>query len=186
MDPRVLPMYFSTDVELDGPDPRQNSMMSIGVVAYRHDGVELGRFYANLLPLPEHAPSPYTTEYFWKKLENQSAWAATQTDQRDPVVVMRELQGWMKQFSGKPTLVASPLRLEDTWLSYYFIHARLDNPFECKIDIGETLKNDGAVPYDIVSKHPYNHNALDDAIHQGETFMNYLALKRERAARNRS
>lgn len=44
-------MYFSVDVETDGPVPGAHSMLSIGVVALGRDLRPVGTFYRRLVPL---------------------------------------------------------------------------------------------------------------------------------------
>jgi len=41
-------LYFSTDIETDGPIPGPHSMLSLGSAAFSSDGVLLGTFSINL------------------------------------------------------------------------------------------------------------------------------------------
>ena len=43
-------LYIVIDIETDGPVPGQYSMLSIGAIA-TNEAVEVGEFYAKLLPL---------------------------------------------------------------------------------------------------------------------------------------
>ena len=45
-------IYFSIDVETDGPIPGPNSLLSLGAVALDNQGNELGTFYRNFKTLP--------------------------------------------------------------------------------------------------------------------------------------
>lgn len=74
-------LYFSTDVETDGPIPGPHSMLSFASACYTADKQLLGTFSANLLPLKGAAPDPKTQEWW----ESQGpAWQALQHHRRDP------------------------------------------------------------------------------------------------------
>lgn len=191
MDPRKAPVYISTDVEFDGPHPDMHSMRSIGAVAYREDGKELGRFYVNLKPLPNHAPDPHTTKDFWEKPEQQAAWEALQHDQREPAEAMQTFADWIGGFTGQPVLVAQPFNIEQRWLGHYFKEFNIEWPFtggdicmrELLLEAMEMLGKDEPAPEEEwLSRHPYTHISLDDAIFQGETFMNMKAWMEQRRA----
>lgn len=181
-DPRRQPVYISTDVEFDGPEPINSSLLSIGAVAYREDGKELGRFYANLLPLPDHHPDPVANHGFWERPAHRAAFETTQVNQRDPKEALQEFADWAQGFTGEPVLAAQPLKIEDRWLTYYFKRFDVESPFKEKICMRDTLLdamkllgNDEPAPNEWLSEQPYTHNALDDAVHQGQTFMTIKA-----------
>ena len=74
-------VYFSTDVETDGPIPGPHSMLSLGSAAYAADGTLLGTFEANLRTLPGAYPHPVTTAW-WR--EHPDAWDACRADTVEP------------------------------------------------------------------------------------------------------
>ena len=193
MDPRRQPVYISVDCEFDGPEPVNNSLMSIGAVAYRYDGKELGRFYMNLLPLPQHEASQETTERFWNDFPD--AFSASQVDRRDPQEVMQTFADWVNGFTGQAVLAAQPLAVEDKWLTDYFQRFNVESPFKDKLcmrqqlmDAMEMLGPNEPVPDSWLSTHPYTHIAIDDATHQGETFVNikrWVETRQQEASQSR-
>ncbi|HYD02216.1 MAG TPA: hypothetical protein VEB22_13395, partial [Phycisphaerales bacterium] len=92
-------VYFSTDVESDGPIPGPHSMLSFASVAIAEGGEVLGAFSANLDLLPGAAPEPATAA-FWA--EHPDAFAATRHGTRPPEVVMPEFAAWVDSVAGKP------------------------------------------------------------------------------------
>lgn len=183
MDPRQQPIYISTDVEFNGGVPSAHSLVSIGAVAYRDDGKELGRFFVNVKPLPNHGTDKRCMD-FWKQYPKM--WGSLQQDQQEPEKAMQDFAAWVKGFTGKPILAAQPLKIEKAWLDYYFKEFGIESPFEeelCMRDIllqALDMLDNGEDNSVWESSHPYTHNPLDDAIYQGESLMNVLKWMRNR------
>src|SRR3982750_2013248 len=106
----AIELYFSTDVETDGPIPGPNSMLSFASACYTADKQLLGTFSANLLPLAGAAPDPNTLAW-WQK--QGPAWEALQQDRQDPAQAMPAYVTWMKglcaQHKGRAVFVAYPV-----------------------------------------------------------------------------
>jgi DNA polymerase III alpha subunit (gram-positive type) len=110
-------IYFSIDIETDGPCPGLNSMLSLGVVALCAKRGELGSFEANLDLLPEASANPKTTSEFWSQWPQQ--YAATRVNTQDPAVVFRRFDRWVQSFGGVPVAVAFPAGFDFSWIWYY-------------------------------------------------------------------
>ena len=70
-------IYVSVDIESYGPIPGDNSMLSIGSVAYDESGLLISTFSANIFPLHAAVENPVTME-FWGK--QPRAWEELQKE----------------------------------------------------------------------------------------------------------
>jgi len=68
-----VPIYVVTDVEVDGPIPGDNSMLSLGSVVVGEDGRILDEFSVSIKPLRDAVADPATIEWFQKF---PAAWQA--------------------------------------------------------------------------------------------------------------
>jgi hypothetical protein len=175
-------VYFSTDIESDGPIPGPNSMLSFGSVALLPDKTVLGKFTRNLELLPGAAPDPDTAA--WWKTKPQ-AWEACRKDLVDPAVAMKDYVAWVKSINGKPVFVGYPATFDFMFVYWYMIKFAGESPFSFSaLDIksfvmrhlgtdfrGSTKRN---MPKHWFDKVPHNHVALDDALEQGFLFCNIL------------
>jgi hypothetical protein len=126
-------VYFSADIETDGPIPGPYSILSFALVyAGTYDGNSFLRprdygtnFYRELRPISDD----YEPE----------ALAVNGLD-RDrlvlsgmhPIAAMNEASEWVRQVSGNgnPVFVAYPLSFDWTWLYWYFVRfAKKGSPF---------------------------------------------------------
>lgn len=181
-----MEIYFSTDVETDGPIPGPNSMLSFGTVALDADGKELGRFYRNLTLLPDAVPDASTAE-FWAK--NKEAYEQTRTNQVEPERAMREYVEWVLEIKSKhnasPVFVAYPAGFDFLYMYWYMIRFAGKSPFSfsaidiktyamavLKKDYRECTKRN--MPKKWFPDLAHTHNALDDALEQGMLFINIL------------
>lgn len=60
-------VYFSFDVEADGPSPCRNSMMSLGVALLDENKTILNTWECNFKPLDGHVQDSDTMEWWAKK-----------------------------------------------------------------------------------------------------------------------
>lgn len=182
-------IYFSLDVETDGPIPGPHSMLSFGLAAFA-PGLEtpLSIFAANLDLLPDAYPHE-DTQKFWN--ENSAAYEATRTSRFEPNVAMLLLRNWVKEVcerhNGKPVCVAYPASFDFMFLYWYLIKFGGQSPFGMqaldtktlaftrlpKKGFRETTKRafkDHWIPTEL----GHTHIALDDAIEQGVMFIRIL------------
>lgn len=180
-------VYFSADVETDGPVPGRHSMLSFGLaVAGRFDGrtfapanpTEL-TFYRELAPVFDDV-DPGALEIAGLDRAKLMAVGAL------PKVAMNEAAAWIREVSGesRPVMVAFPLAFDWLWLQWYFLHFGDGDPpfsFSSCLDMktlfwarqGTTLDGAGKddIPPELAPARPHTHNALDDAIEQAELFV---------------
>lgn len=183
-------VYFSVDVETDGPIPGDYSMLSFALVlAGTFDGE---RFLA---------PAQYDVS-FDAELQpvgaqfDPAALAVNGLDRerlrregRAPAEVMREASSWVdaQARGGTPVLVAYPLGFDWAWLHWYFVKFTGSSPF--RHSRGFDLKTAIAVrgrrcitqashrhlPPALRSERPHTHRALDDAIEQADVLAKLFA-----------
>lgn len=175
--------YFSTDVETDGPTPGLNSMLSLGSAAYAQTGELLGTFSVNLETLPEATPDPIVSR--WWKTQVQ-AYRACREDPQPPALAMPRFGDWVTATAGdrRPIFVAWPVSFDFSFVAYYLNRFAGHNVFGFKaIDIqsmamgvlaepriGAIVKD--RLPQDWIPARAHTHVALEDALEQGELFLN--------------
>ncbi len=180
-------LYFSTDVETDGPIPGGYSMLSFGTVVFDSLGTEMGDFTRNLVRLPQSQQHPDTMEW-WKK--QPEAWKAHRQNVIQPITAMREYIAWVKSFDCIPVFVAYPAGFDWTFMYWYMITFCNESPFGFQAidmksftmallgtEFKKTTKN--AMPPGWFPEKGHNHIALDDAREQGLLFINQLKSSRE-------
>lgn len=177
--------YFSTDVETDGPIPGPNSMLSLGSAAFRltKDGHEMvSTFSVNLETLPGASADPNTAAW-WKT--QPAAWEACRRDPRDPYQGIREYVAWIKAQGGRPVFVGYPAGFDFLFTYWYLIRFAGESPFSFSaMDVKSYASAVLKLPYRESTKRNFpkrwfgrtkhNHEALTDAIEQGEVFMAML------------
>jgi hypothetical protein len=176
--------YVSTDIETDGPIPSLYSMLSFGSAVFTPKGEMVDTFTANLQTLPEATTHPDTMAW-WAQSRNQAAYAATRVKPENPKVVMDNYVKWLNQY--KPCVfVGYPAGFDFTFMYWYLIAFTGQSPFSfsaldmksyAMAKLGTTYKNTvkrnfPSVWNKVEGKH--SHIALDDAIEQGQIFMNML------------
>jgi len=175
-------IYVSTDVETDGPIPGPHSMLSLGSAAFQPTGELMVTFSANLELLEGAAPHPATMEWWGR---NPEAWQAARTDPQPPADVMRRYATWVKALPGRPVFVAYPAGFDFTFVYWYLHRFAGESPFShSALDMKTLAMALLKTPYrDSTKRHmprhwfpksPHSHQALDDAIEQGQLFCNML------------
>lgn len=190
-------VYFSTDVETDGPTPGLNSMLSLGCAAYAETGELLSTFSVNLETLPDSGPDPIVSRWWETQAE---AYAACREDPESAAVAMPRFADWVLMTAGnrRPIFVAWPVSFDFPFVVYYLSRFAACNVFGFKaIDVqslamgvlaeprlSTVVKNQ--LPRRWMPNRPHTHIALDDAIEQGELFLNIhqamRAIRGERTA----
>lgn len=182
-------LYFSLDIEADGPYPGDYSMLSLGCVAFDDSGAELGEWYANFELLPG-AGQDLGTMKFWA--DNQSYYDLTRTFVQSPQEAMTHFVEWVESFDGSPVAVAMPAGFDWTFLYYYLIKFAGRSPFSFScLDVKTMAMCLLNLPYrdsvkrnwkkEWFSKLPHTHHALEDAREAGQTFVNMLKDLRSRS-----
>ena len=182
-------IYFSLDVETEGPIPGPHSMLSFGLAAFV-PGLEkpLSTFAANLDLLPDSYPHE-DTQKFWNA--HGAVYESTRINRFEPNVAMILLRTWVKEVCekhpGKPVCVAYPASFDFMFLYWYLMKFGGQSPFgfqaldiktlaftqlKCKGFRGTTKRNfkEHWIPSELV----HTHIALDDAIEQGVMFIRIL------------
>jgi len=190
--------YISADVETDGPVPGRFSLLSFGLTV-------VGTFNANVFK-PWTEPDrtfyrelkPISDNYQEEALEvNGLDRERLMIEGEDPQEAMTAAAEWVKARSDgyRPILVAYPVAFDWAFLYWYFeSFAEGGSPFghsSC-LDIrtlyqavaGTVFDRSGksAMPAFLRPASPHTHNALDDAIEQGELFANLMGWAIRRRA----
>lgn len=190
-------VYFSADVETDGPIPGPYSMLSFAIV--RAGAFDGERFR----PAEDFSESfraemrPISDQFQPEALEvNRIDRARLVSSGEDPVAVMTRAAEWVREVSGggSPVLVAYPLSFDWAWLYWYFVRfSRTGSPFghsRCfDIKTAYAVKarqpiarsGRGSLPPELRSSHPHTHDPLDDAIEQAEIFIKLFDWRGETA-----
>ncbi|RWK46559.1 MAG: exonuclease [Mesorhizobium sp.] len=185
---RRTDVYFSADVETDGPIPGPFSMLSFAFVyAGKYDGKRFERptsydkvFYKEL--------SPISTEFQVEALKVSGLDRDRLVlEGANPIAAMSDAFRWIKLISGDayPVLVAYPLSFDWNWLYWYFMKfAQNGSPFDYSrcFDIKTAFAVKSAIPIaeagrshlptNLASTKKHTHHAIDDAIEQAEIFAN--------------
>ncbi|WP_238008048.1 exonuclease [Dactylosporangium sp. AC04546] len=181
-------VYFSLDVEADGPIPGPYSMVSVGLaVAGRFDGTFRGAdptehtFYRELRPISDDfVPEALAVSGLDRDtLLREGA---------DPATAMAELSAWVTRTAGdaRPVIVAYPAVFDWMFLYWYllrFVGASVFGHSGCLdmkttyavkagVPLGAAVK--GRMPKHLLSQRRHTHHALDDAIEQAELFANLM------------
>ncbi len=184
-------IFFSADIESDGPVPGVYSMLSFAlVVAGTFDGVQFRRaenldqtFYAELKPV---------TASFDPEALAVSGLSRERLmlEGRDPAEAMRACAAWVdERAQGRtPVLVGYPLGFDWSFFSYYFNvfagrspfgHSRgFDTKTAAALLTGVPVGAAGraGLPTGLQSTRPHTHGALEDALEQADVLANVMAL----------
>jgi hypothetical protein len=186
-------LYVSIDVEADGPVPGPYSMLSFGLaVAGRFDGKRFTArdpaeqtFYRELRPISER----FDPEALAVSALDRDALL---TSGEDPQTAMSAAAAWVAEMAGedRAVLVGFPLIFDWLFLYWYFIQfSTTGSPvgFSSGLDMKTmfqqksrrvlSLAGKDDLPAELRSRRPHTHNALDDAIEQGEIFARLFEWK---------
>jgi hypothetical protein len=185
-----MEIYFSTDIESDGPIPGPNSMLSFGVAAFEASNrTPLGTFGTNLEFLPGARPDPSTLAW-WNEPAQKKAWEECRKNPQDPEQAIRKFMDWVSMVcktrpNASPVFVAYPAGYDFTFMYWYMMKFAGKSPFSFSaLDIKsfamavlgtnfrETTKRN--MPRRWFDESPHTHIALDDAIEQGRLFLSIL------------
>jgi len=185
----ISDVYFSVDIETDGPIPGPYSLLSFALVPA--GSMREGRFVRP----PRGEDSLYFELQPISEQFEPEALAINGLD-RDrlkreglpPTVAMERARDWIAERApqGVPVLVAYPLSFDWSWLYWYFVRFTGGSPFnhsrcfDLKTAVAVKAKRPIAksghkhLPEPLRSSLPHTHNALDDALAQAEVFANLM------------
>jgi hypothetical protein len=178
-------VYFSVDIEADGPIPGPYSMLSMGMtVCGWFDGerfapVDLGSFtfYAELRPISdEFVPAALEVAHLDRERLRREG--------EEPIDAMTRAADWVEETagSGKPVFVGWPAAFDWMFTHWYFMRFAGRDPFgyASYVDIKSfyvararlTLEaaSPTHLPKELRSPRPHTHHALGDATRQGDVF----------------
>ena len=188
-------IYISADIETDGPVPGRYSMLSFGLAAIAtYNGEQIRRLdarahaaYWELKPITESFDEDAL------RVNGLSRERLAKTG-LSPDDAMRQAADWVEAIAGerRPVLVAYPVAFDWLFLHWYFETFAGRSPFghgSC-IDIRSlyvgasgvtfTKSSKSQIPASLQPHAAHTHHALDDAIEQGQLFLNILELARAR------
>ncbi len=181
-----MDVYFSADIETDGPIPGPFSMLSVGIVfAGTFDGRRFVRpnvydktFYAELRPISDKFQEEALCVNGLDRDRLVREGAEPSQAMRDAARFIRECTG-----AGRPVLVAYPLSFDWSWLYWYFMsfdpegspfeHSRcfdIKTAFAVKARLPISDAGRSKLPPPLRSPRTHSHHALEDAIEQAEIF----------------
>ena len=177
--------YVSIDIEADGPAPGLNSMLSLGAAAFTSDGALAQTFSANLEPLPG-AYEDERTMRWWAS--QPAAWEACRARTQEPEQALGSFHAWVEvqaKTLGLPVMVAFPAAYDAMWVQWYLHRFVGDDPFRRRaIDVktlamvamgaGYRATAKSSLPKHWRPPAKHTHVAVEDAIEQGELFINIV------------
>ncbi len=194
-----MDIYFSADVETDGPIPGPFSMLSFAMVC-------AGRFDGNHFEHPIDFDKTFYREL--KPISDSFEAEALRVNGLDrsrlcreglsPAVAMAEASRWVRDVSGtdQPVLVSYPLSFDWSWLYWYFVrfvpegspfaHSRcfdIKTAFAVKARLPISDSGRSQLLPSLRSRKAHTHNALDDAIEQAEIFVKLFEWEGNRGRR---
>jgi hypothetical protein len=179
-------VYFSVDVEADGPVPGPYSLVSLGacVAALRTAGGRVDvidpdqhTFYRELKPISEKWNEDALAVSGLKR-EHLAEYGA------EPSVAITEFVGWVDEiaasFQAKPVFAAYPLGFDWQFAYYYMLVYAGRSPFghsghfdmktayavHARVGVREATKRN--MPPALLGSRRHTHNALDDAKGQAD------------------
>lgn len=196
------PIYVCVDVETDGPDPWEHSMLSIGAVAVDDAGAELGSFAVNLLPMAGRTSDAGTMAWWTTQA---SAWTAIRDGAVDPAAGVHAFVAWLEAWPRRPVLMAHPLAFDGAWIDAYFraftdrvvfdVSPSSRSPFDgAGIDVATFVRAALGLPYgtrpppyppSLQGGLPHSHVPLDDARGHVAKWWNARRIAEDPAARER-
>jgi len=194
MTPEKPPLYCSFDIEADGTNPTQHSMLGLGATLFSDaTGIVLiDTFECSIAPQQDENKKDFvsdqkTMDEFWKHHPKQLEFVRTNT--QSPKQAMQLFANWLRKYDKYDIKwVARPANFDWMWLKcYYEKYGPQDRP-----DIGyychclSSLIRAYCLTHNIYDQkkfilalsgnYVYTHRALDDAMAQGICYMNLRRL----------
>lgn len=195
-EPHETEIYISADIETDGPVPGTFSMLSFGLAAVAtFDG-------ESIAPLDARAHARYWELVPIGERFDPEALAVNGLDRHrlietgeHPSEAMPSADRWVERIAAgrRPVLVAYPVAFDWMFLHWYFESFAGSSPFghsSC-VDIRSLYMGTEGVPFAesskrhmpaaLQSRSAHTHHALEDAIEQGQLFVNVFERSLARA-----
>jgi hypothetical protein len=186
-------IYFSVDIEADGPIPGPNSMLSLGAAAFLDDGTMVSTFSVNFDTLEGATGDPNTMQW-WKT--QPEAWKACRENTVHPETGMKQFHRWLGETCAangdrKPVFVGYPAGFDFLFVYWYLMRFVGHSPFSFSaLDIKSYAMAILGTEYRHTTKKNFpgrwfkgqpehNHVALQDAIGQGILFCNILKERKQ-------
>jgi hypothetical protein len=184
--------FASFDIETDGNNPCQHSMLALGIVLFSEDGKELTSWERHIGALPYRSQERKCMVDFWAN--QPEAWQYIHTGVVSAEVAMKDLADWIGYYSKIYRLqwLASPSCFDWMFVKCYYEQF---GP-EGKPDIGYFCHDAGAqirgicdakkIKFEDKKKLeqaftkglPYTHCPVDDARFQGAKYFGFLNVAR--------
>lgn len=173
--------YISVDVETSGPIPGDYSMLTLGACSVNDPAVT---FYRELKPISD-AYIPEALKVSGLSMERLLE------EGTEPGEAMADFRTWIEETAAPstPVMVGFNAAFDWSFVNWYFAHFKHDNPFGiAPIDIkayymglaGTTWADtrSSRLPEEFQIRTERAHNALDDAIAQGVSFVRMLGVQK--------
>ena len=108
--------FVVTDIESDGHNPLESSMLSFASVAVDVTGKVISEFEAVLNPRADRVPDPNTMAW-WATQPEAYKWATTNPEA--PEVVMPRYADWVESLPGFRVFAAAPMIFDGPWIDHY-------------------------------------------------------------------
>lgn len=179
-------IFFSIDVETDGPIPGPHSMLSLGCAAFDEGGDMIGTFSRNLHTLPD-AEGEEGTMAFWR--DNPEAWKETRKGCVDPAEAMKEYKDWVNKLcfekKARAVCVGFPAGFDFMFVYWYLRYFGQQSPFSfscvdmktvAMVKLGKSYRDCSKrnFPKEWFGPEKHTHVALEDAIEQGRMFFRMM------------
>jgi ribonuclease T len=174
-------IYISVDIEAAGPIPAEYSMLSLGACVI---GNQNQQFYIELKPL-NHNFVPAALAVSGLKLEELEKFG------KPPKIAVAEFDEWVMAVAGQsaPVFVGFNASFDWSFVNWYFHKFLGRNPFGTgaldikayymgMTDCSWDRTRSSQILLEYKPSHPPTHNALGDAVGQGEMFAKLLTAKR--------
>ncbi len=192
-------IYCFLDIEVDGPTPGVNSMLSLGFAAFDEDERELDVFEINLETL-EGASGAENVMSWWRT--QPEAWTHIRRNAVPPDEAMERCLSWLESLGPELALAAHPLLFDGIWLDWYFKKycnaAVFSGPFRIRcpfvgagVDVPsyvqaalnmEYFKERPNYPPELLGDVPHTHKPIDDASGHAALYFNARRRIRPEAA----
>lgn len=170
-------VYFSVDIEAAGPVPGEFSMLALGACRVDTPGET---FYREFKPITEQVV-PDALRVSGLSMQRLAL------EGRPPLEAMTDFRAWVRRAAtgGQPVFVGFNASFDWAFVNWYFHVFLGENPFGIggidikayamgKLGCTWQATSSSRLPPEFGSRESLTHNALEDAIAQGEIFSKLL------------